>query len=103
MAVTILLVEDDPLLCTVLSELLESGGHSVTACGNGREAVELIAVARFDLVITDLSMPEMNGFELIKILTFEWPEVRVIAMSGLFDKQGRRLPELYNVEALLEK
>ncbi len=71
MSVTILLVEDDPLLLTVLRELLEFGGHSVVTCVNGREAVQQLSVTQIDLVITDLSMPEMDGLELIKVLTFE--------------------------------
>jgi CheY-like chemotaxis protein len=103
MPVTILLVEDDPLLVTVLRELLEFGGHSVVTCGNGREAVQQLSMAQIDLVITDLSMPEMDGLELIKVLTFEWPDIKVIAMSGLLDTSFRRLTEMYGVDALLEK
>jgi CheY-like chemotaxis protein len=102
MSVTILLVEDDPLLRTVLSELLEFGGHSVVTCENGREAVQQLSLAQIDLVVTDLSMPEMDGLELIKVLTFEWPEIRVIAMSGLLDCRFRQLTEMYGV-TLLEK
>jgi YesN/AraC family two-component response regulator len=48
-------------------------------------------------------MPEIDGFELIKILTFEWPDVRVIAMSGFADDRVRRLTEIYGVQALLQK
>ena len=103
MSVTILLVEDDPILLTVLRELLEFGGYAVVTCGNGREAVQQLSVAQIDLVITDLAMPEMDGLELIKVLTFEWPEVRVIAMSGFLDSRARRLTEVYGVDALLEK
>jgi CheY-like chemotaxis protein len=103
MPVTILLVEDDPLLLAVLREVLEFGGHSVVTCGNGREAVQHLLMAQIDLVITDLSMPEMDGLELIKVLTFEWPDVKVIAMSGLLDTSVRRLIEMYGVDALLEK
>ena len=103
MSVTILLVEDDPLLLTVLRELLEFGGHSVVTCVNGREAVQQLSVTQIDLVVTDLSMPEMDGLELIKVLTFEWPDIRVIAMSGFLDCRARQLTEMYGVDALLEK
>ena len=103
MSVTILLVEDDPVLVTVLRELLEFGGHSVVTCGNGREAVQQLSVTQIDLVITDLSMPEMDGLELIKVLTFEWPDTRIIAMSGLLDGRARQLTEMYGVDALLQK
>lgn len=103
MQATILLVEDDQVLRTVLSELLESRGHSVVPSENGREAVRQLFLAPVDLVITDLWMPEIDGFELIKILTFEWPDVRVIAMSGFADDRVRRLTEIYGVQALLQK
>ena len=103
MSVTILLVEDDPILLTVLRELLEFGGHLVVTCENGREAVQQLSMAQIDLVITDLSMPEMDGLELIKVLTFEWPDIRVIAMSGLLDSRARQLTEMYAVDALLQK
>ena len=52
------------------------GGHSVVTCGNGREAVQQLSLPQIDLVITDLSMPEMDGLELIKVLSFEWPDIR---------------------------
>ena len=94
MSATILLVEDDPLLLTILRELLEFGGHSVVTCENGREAVQQLSMAQIDLVITDLSMPEMDGLELIKVLTFEWPDTRVIAMSGLLDSRARQLIDM---------
>jgi CheY-like chemotaxis protein len=96
-------VEDDPLLVTVLSEVLEFGGHSVVTCANGREAVQQLSLGQIDLVITDLSMPEMDGLELIKVLTFEWPDIKVIAMSGLLDTSVRRLTEMYGIDAFLEK
>jgi CheY-like chemotaxis protein len=72
-------------------------------CGNGREAVQQLSLTQIDLVITDLSMPEMDGFDLIKVLTFEWPDTRVIAMSGLLDSRARQLTEMYGVDALLQK
>ena len=53
-------LEDEPLLLTVLRELLEFGGHSVVTCGNGREAVQQLSVTQFDLGITDLSMPDWS-------------------------------------------
>ena len=48
-------------------------------------------------------MPEMDDLELIKVLTFEWPDIKVIAMSGLLDIWVRQLTEMYGVDALLEK
>ena len=67
MSVTILLVEDDPVLLTVLRELLEFGGHSVVTCENGREAVQQLSMAHIDLVICTF------GRARISPCTSNWP------------------------------
>ena len=103
MSVTVLLVEDDLLLRSALQDFLEMVGYSVVPCANGREAVEQLFRNRVDIVITDLSMPEMDGFELLKILNFERPDLKVIAMSGLLDKRARQLTSSYGVAAAIEK
>ena len=67
MQATILLVEDDQVLRTVLSELLESRGHPVVPCEHGREAVRQLFLAQVDLVITDLSMPEIDQTPHVRV------------------------------------
>jgi signal transduction histidine kinase/CheY-like chemotaxis protein len=59
----ILLAEDNPVNQRLASRLLEKRGHSVVVAGNGREALEALEKGRFDLVIMDVQMPEMDGFE----------------------------------------
>ena len=59
----ILLVEDNPINQKVAQRLLEKAGHSVTLAGNGREAVDHVTNKEFDLVLMDVQMPEMDGFE----------------------------------------
>ncbi len=59
----ILLVEDNPINQKVASRLLEKAGHSVTIAGNGKEALDCVLRGRFDLVLMDLQMPEMDGLE----------------------------------------
>ena len=80
----ILIVDDDEAVRRVLHSILESAGHSVTAATNGREALDIMAGGDFELMITDLVMPEQEGIETIKLLRKEYPDVRVIAMSGAF-------------------
>jgi PAS domain S-box-containing protein len=59
----ILLAEDNPVNQMLAVRFLEKRGYSVVVAGNGREAVERLAGGRFDLVIMDVQMPEMDGFE----------------------------------------
>jgi CheY-like chemotaxis protein len=59
----ILVAEDNPVNQIVAARLLERRGHRVTVVANGREAVAAVERERFDLVLMDVQMPEMDGFE----------------------------------------
>jgi PAS domain S-box-containing protein len=67
-ALEVLLVEDNTLNRTVLSELLRQGGHRVTAARNGRECIDLASEKVFDVILMDLNMPVLNGLEATRIL-----------------------------------
>src|SRR5882724_6928829 len=59
----ILLVEDEAVNRIVATRILEKRGHKVTAVNNGLEAVAALSAQQFDLVLMDVQMPEMDGFE----------------------------------------
>ena len=63
---SLLIVEDDPFLTMLIRRMLESGGYEVTSSANGEEAVHCLRSGQFDAVLTDLSMPIMNGHDLIR-------------------------------------
>ena len=79
---SILLVEDDDQLRTMLKLLLTSSGHEVQEESNGMRVCDMYQEQRFDLVITDLVMPDIEGLEVIVELRRKDPNVRIIAMSG---------------------
>ena len=62
----ILVVDDDRKLCRLISDYLEPMGYAVSAAYNGSEGLEMILSDRFDLVILDVMMPEMDGFEVLR-------------------------------------
>lgn len=78
----ILLIEDDEPLRRTLHLHLQTAGYAVTVAGDGQEGIRLFRAAPADLVITDIMMPEEDGLGTIMKLRREFPEVRIIAMSG---------------------
>ncbi len=75
----ILLVDDEPEVRLVLSRGLRSKGHEVVEAENGRRAITLYRQSEFDMVITDVLMPHMDGVELLRELRNECP---LLAISG---------------------
>ena len=92
----ILIIEDDDYVRKMLKQTLERAGYEVGTAGNGAVGLKLYEskmslLEPFDVVITDLIMPEMEGIETITKLRKSNPKVKVIAISG----GGRNKPEDY--------
>jgi CheY-like chemotaxis protein len=78
----VLLVDDDPRLVSVLSDMLQAEGHQVTAATNGAEALALFDPGAHDVVITDLGMPRMNGWEVAERVKTRSPGTPVFILTG---------------------
>lgn len=78
----ILVIDDDPDTREVIQGTLEAAGHEVVLATDGKQGVQMYRARRADLVITDLYMPGQEGLETIKQLRMEFPESRIVAMSG---------------------
>jgi CheY-like chemotaxis protein len=91
MAEQILLVENDPIVRKSISEWLESAGYEVAEANDGPQAVEVLATRRFDLVITDFSMPHLDGLRLLEEIRAFWPKVPVIFMTGYLSKRAAQV------------
>lgn len=81
-AARVLLVDDDPRLLTVLSDVLRSEGHAITTAANGEEALAVFDPAAHDVVITDLGMPRMNGWEVAERIKTRSPTTAVFILTG---------------------
>jgi signal transduction histidine kinase len=81
-AARVLLVDDDPRLLTVLSDVLRSEGHAITIAANGEEALAVFDPAAHDVVITDLGMPRMNGWEVAERIKTRSPATAVFILTG---------------------
>jgi signal transduction histidine kinase len=81
-AARVLLVDDDPRLLTVLSDVLRSEGHAITTAANGEEALAVFDPAGHDVVITDLGMPRMNGWEVAERIKTRSSATAVFILTG---------------------
>jgi DNA-binding NtrC family response regulator len=82
----ILVVDDDDVIRDTLCELLSSNHYCQTA-DTAEEALALLEAQRFDVVLTDVSMPGLNGMELLKRVLDLYPGTPVIIISGLSDQE----------------
>lgn len=78
----ILVIDDDPLVRKAIKAVLDRAGHAVVLAPDGRVGVAEYGRSAFDLVITDILMPEQEGMETIRALRNANPSVKILAISG---------------------
>ncbi|KAA3612755.1 MAG: response regulator [Planctomycetota bacterium] len=81
-ASNILVVDDDSEIRDMLKQLLDFAGYTITLAGNGKEALEKLEEQDFQLMVTDIVMPDADGLEVIMNARKIRPELQIIAMSG---------------------
>lgn len=79
---SILVIDDDTAVRNTVRLILERAGYLVREADGGEQGVKLYRDARADLVITDLFMPQQDGIETIQQLRAEFPDARILAVSG---------------------
>ena len=80
--IRILLAEDDEAMRSYLARALQRSGYDVTTAATGREALDLVESGTFDLLLTDIVMPEMDGIELARRATELDPDIKVMFITG---------------------
>lgn len=101
----IAIVEDEAILQTALKEWFETDGYEVLAITTGKEALEQIPKEKPDLILLDVILPEINGFEVMKKLkaSEETRHIPIVILSNLGDEQNRkRALELGAIDFLLK-
>ena len=78
----ILVVDDEQPVRETLAEMLVAVNHQVELAGSGQEAVEKMRTGDFDFVFSDLAMPEMDGWETARLIRKDWPNVRIVLVTG---------------------
>src|SRR5262249_31423341 len=81
---TILIVEDEPNFCSLLSQMLSRQGYSVVTASNGALAWEHLRAQRYDVILCDIIMPELDGLAFYTLLQLDYPALcsRVIFLTG---------------------
>lgn len=88
----ILLIDDDERLRRTLGRMLATAGHDVVEADNGNVALSLVPACQPEVVITDVFMPEKGGIEMVKELREQFPDIKILGMTG-----GGREPRFYSL------
>ncbi len=101
---SVLIVDDSRVSRKMISKLVESNGFSVAAeCVNGKEGYEQYVKLSPDIVIMDITMPEMNGMDSLRLIMEHDPDAKVIILSAAGQKEKREEAEKYGASFYVTK
>jgi len=86
----ILIAEDEPHLRAAMTRSLKEGGHSVVDCPDGLDAWEVFRRHQFDIVVTDIMMPNMDGYTLASRVKKMRPDIPVLMITACESSEARR-------------
>jgi CheY-like chemotaxis protein len=99
----ILVVDDDEAVRTLLFDILTDAGYEVSVAQDGGKALRMAKIQSFDLLLTDLVMPDRDGIEVIRGIRSGQPNLKIIAISGAFGGNMLHVAELLGAHASLPK
>ena len=99
----ILVIDDDEFVRSVLSRTLAQADHQVTLAENGGKGVQLFKEGKFDVVLTDLGMPGMSGWEVCRMIKQISPRTPVGMITGWGDERNRSKMEEYGLDFFISK
>ena len=85
----VMVVDDDDTIASVLVTYLEKAGHTTRRAADGREALDLLAEFRPDLMVLDLMLPKVDGLEVCRQVRSSWPELPVVMLTALAEPDDR--------------
>ncbi|MBI5475750.1 MAG: response regulator [Ignavibacteriales bacterium] len=99
----ILVVDDEEALRTVLSAELLNAGYEVDTASDGDDAISVVQNKRFNLVLLDIKMPKVDGFEVLKFIKKNFPGVKVIMLTGFADLKNAIESKKHGAEDFVSK
>jgi CheY-like chemotaxis protein len=89
----VLVVDDDPMVCVAIELCLTRQGFEVTVADGGEAGMRALESSSFDVMLIDVFMPHMRGFESIRMFHERMPDVPIVAMSGYAFANTERAPD----------
>lgn len=101
----ILLLDDDPDMVEIYREILQRlpGQPDIQTTTTANRALTMLEAQPFTMLVTDLSMPKIDGLQLLATVRRRWPHVRTVAMSSIVDDQLRKRAQAMGVDIFCEK
>ena len=103
MSAKILVVDDEQFVRDLLVKILQRKGHEVRGMADGQSALDALALEPWDLVLSDVVMPGIDGFDLLRRVKSGWPGVKVIVLTGFARRQSIHDFLLYGADEYLAK
>ena len=100
---TILVIDDDERVRTLLRDILLFGGYQVIEASDGNSGVKRLEEGGFDMVFTDLGMPGMNGWEVVKRVKIKNPHIPVVLITGWGTELDEETIEKSGVDLIIGK
>ena len=101
--VKILVVDDDQQVRELFAMWLELAGYGVSQAKSGTEALKSLRRERFDIMVLDLEMPDLDGFDVLKTTRSEFTDLKVLVVSGYLDGALLKAAECLGAAATLNK
>ena len=84
-AITILVVDDEEMMRVLLAKILTRDGYTIITAEDGQAALDLLKTQTVHIIISDIKMPRLNGFDLLKAVKANYPQIGVIMMTAYGD------------------
>ncbi len=99
----ILVVDDNPDVLKMLDEILGLQGHRVVACDDGQTAIDTFNQQSFDIVITDLGMPEVNGWDIVQAVRDKSVDLPIFVITAIGEYVDSEKVRELDVQAVIRK
>ena len=98
----VLVVDDDPVVIRLVKEILKTLGYQVETARDGIDAMVLVKKEKPDLIVLDIMMPELNGYDVLRTLKFtdEFKDIPVLLLTAREQELDRRIGEMMGIDYL---